>query len=303
MGGIVCRHPCITPGAKTAATTSGKSLDLQQSSSLSSPPYEKISNENGMVVTLYEKESLIRKEDDDITTTSNHPIPSQLSLIESGKKQQSQNSHPSSQSNSPVPSTHHAHSHVIEGSPPKPHHGSYDYSQSTETNHHVPNSKFVGKYQKERSLLDYSYHKTYSEERQLFQDTLIEKFLKTLVYDEKHDWYCESPLENWIVFTAGVMGAGKGRTMNWLAKEKLFPREAFVNVDPDEIRHLLPEFPGYNKFDLHKAGYMTQKEVGYISEVFFDLLHDIFSFILIFGCFLWLDSKLSCFRSQEECFD
>ena len=143
----------------------------------------------------------------------------------------------------------------------------YDWNRSTEENYHA-DAPLVGKYIRERSQLDYSYHMKYSESRQLFQDTLIDQFQKTLVYDVKSDWYCESPLENWVVFTAGVMGAGKGRTMNWLAKHKLFPKEAFVHVDPDEIRHLLPEFNHYNKIDHHKTGYLTQKEVGYISEVF-----------------------------------
>lgn len=143
----------------------------------------------------------------------------------------------------------------------------YDYSLSTEVNYHSKDAKFVGKYQKERALLDYSYHLMYSEERQLFHDTLIDKFHKTRVHDAKHDWYCESPLENWIVFTAGVMGAGKGHTMTWLNKEKLFPMGAFVHVDPDAIRHLLPEFEIYNHHDMSQSGYLTQKEVGYISEV------------------------------------
>ena len=63
------------------------------------------------------------------------------------------------------------------------------------------------------------------------------------------------------------MGAGKGHTMQWLYKNDLFPLDAFVNVDPDAIRYLLPETTHYNKRDDNTAGYLTQKEVGYISEV------------------------------------
>jgi hypothetical protein len=69
------------------------------------------------------------------------------------------------------------------------------------------------------------------------------------------------------VHSQGVMGAGKGHTMEWLHREGLFPKEAFVNVDPDAIRYLLPEYEHYNQIDNSKTGFMTQKEVGYISEV------------------------------------
>merc|ERR1719223_1149236 len=96
---------------------------------------------------------------------------------------------------------------------------------------------------KVRNELDYEYHRKYTIERQLFQDALIENFLKTIVKDKDNaNVTCDHPTENWIVFTAGPMGAGKGRTINWLAQEGLFPMSAFVNVDPDVIRGMLPEF-------------------------------------------------------------
>ncbi|KAJ1429856.1 zeta toxin-domain-containing protein [Ochromonadaceae sp. CCMP2298] len=63
------------------------------------------------------------------------------------------------------------------------------------------------------------------------------------------------------------MGAGKGHTIQWLFQNDLFPFDAFVNVDPDAIRALLPEVPQYNAVDDQRTGHLTQKEVGYISEV------------------------------------
>jgi len=37
-------------------------------------------------------------------------------------------------------------------------------------------------------------------------DQFIDRFIKTIIYD---GWVtCEVPAENWIVFTAGPMGAG-----------------------------------------------------------------------------------------------
>lgn len=77
------------------------------------------------------------------------------------------------------------------------------------------------------------------------------------------------------------MGAGKGYTMKWLASQGLFPFEAFVNVDPDEIRMLLPEMKEYNRLDDNTAGFLTQKEVGYISEVRHRRLHCIQAHLLM----------------------
>ena len=142
---------------------------------------------------------------------------------------------------------------------------SYDYSKSTEDNYEANIVSFVGKYSIERSKLDYMYHKYYKESRQLMHDRLIDLFLDTIIYDG--DTVCECPIEPWLVFTAGCMGAGKGHTIEWLFQQNLFPLNAFVRVDPDIIRELLPETRGYISLNSLTAGAMTQKEVGYIAEV------------------------------------
>ncbi len=144
----------------------------------------------------------------------------------------------------------------------------YDFTKSTAQNYASTEAKFYGKYQLERSVMDYTYHKHYTKERQLLQDTIIARFHNTIIHDSKNDsLICTTPLENWIVFTAGPMGAGKGHTIHWLNSQGLFPLDAFVNVDPDAIRSLLPETEEYNRLDQNSTGYLTQKEVGYISEV------------------------------------
>lgn len=141
----------------------------------------------------------------------------------------------------------------------------YDYSISTEENYCIDTPIFVGKYAKQRSLLDYTYHKYYSEARQLLHDQLVDLFLHTVVV--AGGVVCECPVEPWLVFTAGCMGAGKGHTIEWLYKEDLFPLNAFVRVDPDILRELLPETKSYIEIDPIIAGKLTQKEVGYIAEV------------------------------------
>ena len=115
----------------------------------------------------------------------------------------------------------------------------YDFSKSSEINYNCPDAPFVGKYSNERSQLDYSFHMRYSTDRQLLHDKLIDRFLNTIVRDHAKNIVCEAPEQNWIVFTAGPMGAGKGHTIQWLFEKNLFPFDAFVNVDPDAIRALL----------------------------------------------------------------
>ena len=143
----------------------------------------------------------------------------------------------------------------------------YDYSRSTEQNYAMDaeSAEYVGKYAAIRAQLDYSHHSNYTPERQMMHDDMIDRFQNTIIRDG--DFVCDRPLENWLVFTAGCMGAGKGYVMKWLASLGLFPLDAFVRVDPDELRELLPETENYIKRDPTTAGFLTQKEVGYISEV------------------------------------
>ena len=145
----------------------------------------------------------------------------------------------------------------------------FDYTQSTEDNYALTDQSkpvFVGEYANLRSQLDYDYHTFYNEERQLLHDSLINIFHDTIVVDTDNNLTCDHPLENWMVFTAGAMGAGKGFTMKYLASQGLFPKDAFVQVDPDALRELLPETNEYVKIDPTTAGYLTQKEVGFIAE-------------------------------------
>ena len=151
----------------------------------------------------------------------------------------------------------------------------YNYNLSTEDNHCCENTQNNNEtvhcndesssYYLEREVLDYTYHKYYSHARQQYQDSLMNTFFNTLFEDGLNT--CLTPKENWLVFTAGPMGAGKSHTIAWLNREGLFPLKAFIQVDPDIIRGLLPETQQYTKIDPTTTGRLTQKEVGYISEV------------------------------------
>jgi len=136
--------------------------------------------------------------------------------------------------------------------------GTFDYDKTTEDQYSV--NHFTGSNKDIRPLLDYTYHKKYSEDRVAFQDRLIEESCAT----GKHQ---EDLLLPWVVFTAGAMGAGKGYVMKWLEKNDALPLEKFITVDPDAIRQSLPEWDGYVSKDPLTAAVKTQKEAGCIAEI------------------------------------
>ena len=123
-----------------------------------------------------------------------------------------------------------------------------------------------------------------------------------MILDEKNGRVCKTPTEPWIVFTAGVMvriakhslriscqclllessscsltltfsqsgnyqGAGKSHTIRGLAAKGVFPLQSYVAVDPDEIRQQFPEFHLYASLSPEKAGELTHKEAGYVTEI------------------------------------
>lgn len=144
---------------------------------------------------------------------------------------------------------------------------SFDYNKTTEQNYCTEKVEYVGRYCEFRKVLDYSYHKHYTPERQLLQDKIMALFNSTVVRDMNTGQLCERPDVNWIVFTAGPMGAGKSHTLVNLSSKGMFPLESFVRVDPDSLRELLPETKEYIRLNPSTAGHCTQKEVGYLAEI------------------------------------
>jgi len=180
-------------------------------------------------------------------------------------------------------------------------HGSdYDWQRSTEENYSSNDFSdfggdgFFGEFQKFRRRLDRTYHNNYIPSRQALQDTIIRTVLSSDNHCEEH--LSDSAVEEkkclqggektapeqqerkpekhqdsarWIVFTAGVYGAGKSHTIGKLQALGCFPpKSSFVGVDPDEIRRMLPEFSLYRA---DQAGALTQKEAGMIAELVTDI--------------------------------
>ena len=130
------------------------------------------------------------------------------------------------------------------------HDGDDDYGKHTEV------------FESIRIELDHEYHGHYTLERQEVQDELILEQLSGVVVadegSEKHPW---------ITFTAGAMGAGKSRTMEWLSAHGIFPLSRIVQVDPDLFKTSLPEWDEYVRRNALSAGYHTRKETGMLCEI------------------------------------
>jgi len=109
----------------------------------------------------------------------------------------------------------------------------------------------------------------------------------------------------WIIFTAGVYGAGKSHTIQKLQKLGCFPpRSSFLGVDPDEIRRKLPEFSLYRA---DEAGALTQKESGMMAEILTDIALSSGKNVVVDGSLRdaawhegYFHSLRSRFRSKEK---
>jgi hypothetical protein len=149
---------------------------------------------------------------------------------------------------------------------PKP--SRFDCNLSTEDYHRSNQKKIYGRYASIRRNLDYEYHAHYSRSRQRFQDSIVDSMLENTWIEDQFGQNCSQPTRPWIVFTAGVMGAGKTHVVKELDRSGFFPLHSFVSVDPDYIRHtFLPEFDWYVQQCPEVAGERTRKETGMIAEI------------------------------------
>lgn len=138
---------------------------------------------------------------------------------------------------------------------------------SSEENNASDDMNFYGKFSHIRETLDYKYHSNYTFERQNLQDAIVSDMIDSAIITDVDGKIGSVPTEPWIVFTAGAMGAGKSHTMSVLVEKGWFPLQAFVIVDPDEIRRLLPEYHMYIDDNPELAGELTSKEAGFIAEI------------------------------------
>jgi len=189
----------------------------------------------------------------------------------------------------------------------------YDIARSTEDNYKLTSKslsssyQFHGRYKDIRSTLDYKYHSNYIPSRQLLQDEIIQYILRkntccsiSSQLDSKTNHNNNKSKSPWMLFTAGAMGAGKSYTIKYLHSQNRFPLSNFVIIDPDEIRHLLPEYQYYiqqtdDTVMMEQAGIYTRKESGYICEILVQIA-------LRNGCNVLMDGSLQNYQWYIEHF-
>jgi dephospho-CoA kinase len=108
-----------------------------------------------------------------------------------------------------------------------------------------------------RKQLDYTYHNHYTKERQVLQDKIITELTSV----------GRSLKDPWLIYTAGPMGSGKSFTIRKFSEMNIFPLIAFVIIDPDRIKCMLPEMKDFIEEDPFNAGLRVHKESIFIAEI------------------------------------
>jgi len=129
--------------------------------------------------------------------------------------------------------------------------------KSTADLHSRDDHVFVGDFVESRAKVDFSYHSNYQLERQLFQDGIIHKYLR----------FGKSVDLPKIIFTAGVMGSGKGHVLKKMENSGQIHLQDYIWIDPDQLKNELPEMRSYIHFDPKTAGTKVHKESGFIEEI------------------------------------
>lgn len=116
---------------------------------------------------------------------------------------------------------------------------------------------FVGDFIESRSKVDFNYHSNYQTERQLVQDRIIHKYLK----------FGKSTASPKIIFTAGVMGAGKSYVLKKMGELEQLNLQDYLLIDSDQLKDELPEMKTYIKIHPKSAATKVHKESGFIQEI------------------------------------
>ncbi|CAK9048564.1 unnamed protein product [Durusdinium trenchii] len=138
----------------------------------------------------------------------------------------------------------------------------YSLDMDTAQNHYSENSDFVGPYADIRATRDHAFHGRYSEERQRWQDSVINTVVQRTTEQARPR----------LVFTCGAMGVGKGYALGWLSNRGIFPLEDIVHIDPDHFKQVMPEWSSYVEHgkklkDPSIPGNRCHRESCYMQEI------------------------------------
>ena len=120
---------------------------------------------------------------------------------------------------------------------------------------------FYGSYVRIRQTLDYGYHSSYSEERQWFQDSIIETIMGDL------DSVETTPSEPWLIFLMGSLCSGKSEVLQKIEEDGNFPLLSYTYIDNDDIQTRMPENSIGREYMSDSAHSRVRKEAKLISEI------------------------------------
>lgn len=168
----------------------------------------------------------------------------------------------------------------------------YDYEKATHENYCGKGTQ-LGRFAKIRSRCDAVWHGTYTKERQLWQDGVLDEVMPSSK---------SKSIRPWLVFTCGAMGVGKGYVMNYLAQRNVLPVGDIVRVDPDRFKEMMPEWKGYVARNKKSAGTMCHKESGLLAEMAMELAIESERNVWVDGSlrnFEWHSEKIKTIRKRH----
>lgn len=121
----------------------------------------------------------------------------------------------------------------------------------------VNETNFKFKYEYLKKYIDWVEHQKYSLSREIIQEKII----------DSHFIGKNKQTKKRIIFTGGCYGAGKSNVLKQLQKENKINLNDYVCVDQDKMRDQIPEYETYLKENYYTAGFRTNKETGYMSEI------------------------------------
>jgi hypothetical protein len=130
-------------------------------------------------------------------------------------------------------------------------------SFSTDEIYKSPVAVYNETYAETRKELDYTYHSHYTIDRQIVQDKIITELLSV----------GRSMKFPWLIYTFGVVGAGKTYTIRKFSEINIFPLLAFVVIDYDRIKCMIPEIQKYIEEDPDTSTSRVHREAALISEI------------------------------------
>lgn len=113
------------------------------------------------------------------------------------------------------------------------------------------------KYTYLKKYIDFTYHDKYDREREKLHEVIMDDYFKEKLRSQHPK----------LIFTAGCYGAGKSNVMKYLESRGKINLSEYVYVDPDKMRPCIPEYNDYLKDNPLSAGFKTNKETNYLSEL------------------------------------